>query len=188
VTLREQAHQRAGLRDNHVQTRLDSHRLPAPRNLLTLLRAYLLRQREEANHPGNQVESELKVRKSSRVWLINIGPTTHRGNEPPYVLASGAKLSFGVTVREDSSTSCSLVSYRFDYRQSAVPALPLVRFELRDSNHSDSLREPRVHIHPGLETIRLPTALIDPIEVLDLLFFVIDPDIASRNNLISNGG
>jgi len=68
-------------------------------------------------------------------------------------------------------------AYRFDCRHDDATRLPLIRFELRKDPHDEPLREPLAHFHPGLEDIRLPTGLVDPFEVLDLLFFVVEPEL-----------
>ena len=119
--------------------------------------------------------------------LINLGPTIDRGPEPNHFhLASGARLSFGITVKPDCSKG-RLVSYRFDYRHDGATKLPLIRFELRDSPHHDPLQEPLAHFHPGVENLRLPTGLVDPLEVLDLLFFVVEPKIQNGSTTAPSG-
>ena len=174
---RKDAQERASGRDRQIQTKLEAYRVPSPKDLLKQIRAYLLWQRDEADHPGNQVESDLKSKPSGGRVLINLGPTVDRGPEPHHFhLSSGARLSFGITVARDGSKG-RLISYRFDYRQDKAPRLPFMRFELRESSHHEPLREPMAHFHPGIENLRLPTELVDPFDVLDLLFFVIDPHL-----------
>lgn len=174
---RNDAEERARRRDQQIQAKLDEYRVPKPKELRTQIRAYLLWQRDEAGHPGNGIESELKLKPSGGRVLINLGPTVDHGPEPHhFYFASEARLSFGIEVESEGSRS-RLISYRFDYRQDKVPRMPLIRFELRKSAHHDPLREPRAHFHPGIEDLRLPTDLVNPFDVLDLLFFVIDPHL-----------
>jgi hypothetical protein len=174
---KDDAEERARERDLQIQAKLNAYRVPAPKELLTQIRAYLLWQRDEEHHPGNLAEAELKLRFSDGRALINLGPTVDRGpDEHHFYFKSGARLSFGITVESEGSKG-RLISYRFDYRQDKAPRMPLIRFELRESAHHEPLREPMTHFHPGIENLRLPTELVDPFEILDLLFFVIDPNI-----------
>jgi hypothetical protein len=50
-----------------------------------------------------------------------------------------------------------------------------VRFDLNPEPHEDPLFEPRCHLHPGLEGVRLPTPALTLSEVLDRIFFVLEP-------------
>lgn len=148
--------------------------MPPPKHLLTAIRAYLLAQ-QCAGHLGNRLEADLKLKLSKDRALIVLGPTIDRGPDPThFYLQSGSRLSFGITLEPEGSLT-RLLSYRFDYRSDAPIQLPLVRFELRDSPHRVPLMEPRAHLHPGLETVRLPSQLLDPFEILDLIFFVLEP-------------
>jgi len=49
-----------------------------------------------------------------------------------------------------------------------------LRFDLNDAPHPDPLGEPRCHLHPGVDEIRLPFSLHHPIEILDRIFFVLE--------------
>jgi len=174
---REDAAERARLRDQQMQAKLDAYRVPPPRELLKQLRAYLLWQRDEEGHRGNQVEAELKSKDSDGRVRISLGPTVDGGFEDHHFgFLSGARLSFGVTVERAGSRS-RLISYRFDYRQDKAPQMPFIRFELRETAHHQPLREPIAHFHAGIEDLRLPTEFVNPLEILDLLFFVIDPNL-----------
>ena len=174
---RADAEGRARARDRQIQASLDELTVPAPRHLLTQIRAYLLEMRDRGGHPGNRVEAALKSETSKGRVLINLGPTIDRGpEEDHFYFTSGARLSFGISVKPEGSKG-RLVSYRFDYRLSEPAPLPMIRFELRDSPHEKPLSEPLAHFHPGIENFRLPTGLVDPFEVLDLLFFVIEPSV-----------
>jgi len=83
-------------------------------------------------------------------------------------------MSCGVTVQEDGAKS-KLVSYRFDYRFADSADYSVFRFDLRSESHAFPLMEPRAHLHLAVETTRIPTILISPFEVLDYLFYVVDP-------------
>jgi len=176
VSLLKEARTRATVRAKVLEQKLAELQMPPPRQLLTELRSYLLQQRDINGHPGNQVESELTVKKSADLVLMNLGPTTSRGHEPAYVLASKAKLSFGITVVDERQCS-RMISYRFDYRNDSVDEFRMMRFDLSRQAHSDCLIEPQAHLHAGLEGLRIPSYFVNPFEILDLIFFVVDPQI-----------
>ena len=157
-----------------MHSRLNDFRMSQPKHVLTEIRAYLLAQKD-AGHPGNRVEADLKLKISDGRALITLGPTIDRGPDPThFYFNSGARLSFGITIKAEGSDT-RLLSYRFDYRNDQSIRLPVVRFELRESPHDAPLLEPRAHFHPGIETVRLPMQLLNPLEILDLLFFVLEP-------------
>ena len=124
------------------------------------------------------MESVLKMRESKEgTALITLGPTIDRGLDPThYRFSSGARLSFAIDVKSDGSSG-RLLGYRFDVRHDGSPFLPVLRFELRQTSHNSPLEEPQAHLHLGSEDLRIPTRIVDPFEVLDLIFFVIAPKL-----------
>jgi len=166
VTLREHAVARASSRETGTEERS----LPPPKRLRSEIFAYLIA-RQDDGHPGTNLHNAFKFRTSSDETTINLGPTIDKGEiDGHFVFRSGARLSFGVTVRDCRQASV-LVAYRFDYRDKSG----FQRFDLNAKPHTDPLREPRAHLHPGQEDIRIPTPHLSPMEVLDILFFVIEP-------------
>jgi hypothetical protein len=106
--------------------------------------------------------------------LIVLGPTLDKGSTPEHFqFDSGARLSFGLTLREYGNGS-TLVSYRFHYHLTEARSPRYFRFDLNETLHEDSLAEPRCHLHPGTEDVRIPIYLYDPISVLDQIFFVLE--------------
>jgi hypothetical protein len=176
LKLFDAAKSRAQDRDLMINSHIANLRLPKPSAFLTEFRAYLLHQRDDSGHPGANVEHLLRLRRSDGYQLLNMGPTIDKGtcDEGHFLFRSGARMSCGITI-EENGTNSKLVSYRFDYRLPLKPGFEVIRLDLRSEPHSSALMEPRAHIHFAVETARIPTILINPFEVLDFLFYVVDP-------------
>jgi hypothetical protein len=162
--------ERAAKRDMEISEQYSVLSLPPPKKLLQQLRAYLIA-RQDDGHPGTKLYS-MKLAGSTDETQINLGPTIDKGETAEHFrFRSGARLSFGITVRDRNQHS-ELFAYRFDYR---APDR-FLRFDLNGKPHPNPLREPRAHLHPGAEDIRVPTPPLTPIEVLDLLFFAVEAE------------
>lgn len=170
----EEARRRAIELDARTGREIGQRRHGRPRRVLSEIRAYLLRRSEEMNCDNNPIKL-LKFREEGHgMALIALGPTFDKGSTPQHFhFDSGARLSFGVTLREVGQ-DCELVSFRFHYQFPDDLTPKYLRFDLNEAAHEDPLSEPRCHLHPGLEHVRLPVSLLDPIEILDRIFFVID--------------
>jgi len=170
------AEERAIQRDALIVKLIEDTDLPKPAAVLTQLRAYLIHQRDVCDHPGNHIEGELKMLKADGKSMLNFGPTIDRGDPTPghFIFKSGARLSCGITLRQEGAAA-QLVSYRFDYRLNEQSEHTVLRFDLIRDRHPSALKEPRVHVHLGTDKLRVPTMLISPFEVLDYLFYVVDP-------------
>ena len=104
---------------------------------------------------------------------IGLGPTIDKGlTDTHFRFKSGARLSFGLTLRSDARQHSYLVAYRFDYRTENT----VHRFDLNKVHKRNRLKEPRGHLHPGSDHQRVPTPPLAPIEILDILFFAIEPE------------
>ena len=55
------------------------------------------------------------------------------------------------------------------------------RFDLNDKAHDSPLHEPRCHYHPGADDVRLPCPALTPLEVLDRIFLVIEPQLLASS-------
>ena len=171
----DSAHERAKTLDDVIGTSLELLRLPSSRDLTAQLHTYLLRQESEIRK-GNNVLSMLKTAESRQRVTITLGPTFDNGpTDQHFYLESGARLSFGVTLRE-ANGRCELVAYRFQLNLPEGHAYSFFRFDLNDKGHVEPLLEPRCHLHPGLENVRLPFPALTPIEILDRIFLVIEPE------------
>jgi hypothetical protein len=84
----------------------------------------------------------------------------------------GSRLSFALTVVFDGHGPGALVAYRFhlQFPDGSVP--PFLRFDL---NHEpaahEPLHEPRYHIHPGSNEIRVQIPPMTPAQVLHKLIY-----------------
>jgi hypothetical protein len=116
----------------------------------------------------------LKFTESNGVASIDLGPGIDKGpTSQHFHFDSGARLSFGLTLRE-RDRGAQLVSFRYHYQLPAAQSPEYIRFDLNEAQHDDPLLEPRCHLHPGLESVRIPISLHDPFEVLDRIFFVLE--------------
>jgi hypothetical protein len=141
-------------------------------SLFVNLRAYLQKQNDRLS-AKNDIFGILKRTDAKTLALFDLGPQFDKGDTPGHFhFPSGSRLSFGITVRRGDV--CSLVSYRFHYQLPEDSSPDFMRFDLNPEPHSDPLFEPRCHLHPGLEDVRLPTPAFTPFEVLDRIFFVLE--------------
>lgn len=173
---REAALHRAALLDRKTHTEIEQRLFPPPRKVLSDIRAYLLRRSEDMNTRNNPIQL-LKFSKSNEVASIALGPEIDKGPTPEHFhFDSGARLSFGLTLRE-RDRGAQLVSFRYHYQLPPAQSPEYIRFDLNEAQHSDPLSEPRCHLHPGLEDLRVPMSLHDPFEILDRIFFVLEGSV-----------
>jgi hypothetical protein len=124
----------------------------------------------------NDVASLIKMTKDrSGLVLITLGPQFDAGLTPTHFrFDSGARLSFGITLRPGIGVSF-LASFRFHFHFEAGHSPEFLRFDLNHEKHAAPLGEPRCHLHPGMNDVRLPLPVLDVFEILDRIFFVIEP-------------
>jgi hypothetical protein len=170
------APERAKALDGELERLLASTVLPASREMIAQVRTYLLKQNADMGHRNN-VHAILKTTTSRGVVSISLGPSFDKGpTDSHFYLESGSRLSFGITLRE-SNKSCALVAYRFQLNLPAGHAPSFYRFDLNREAHETPLLEPRCAFHPGIEEVRLPCPALMPLEVLDRIFLVIEPQL-----------
>jgi hypothetical protein len=90
-----------------------------------------------------------------------------------FVRADGATFDFGVTIDYDS-TPPSLVAYRFQIRYPGGTPVPFLRYDLNRPETQpkhDVLNEPRCHLHPGSDDVRVPSPLAHPVELLAFMVY-----------------
>ncbi len=176
MTLKAAAEEKARVLDGKIEAQLADIRLSHSRNLLAELRAYLDKQ-DRSFGVGNNVINQLKmVADPSGVAQINLGMPSRDRTSAAFSLRSGSRLTFGITVR-DAGAMSSLLSYRFQMQLPERYSPEYLRFDLIPKQHDVPLREARCHLHPGAGDIRLPIPPLSPFEVLDRVFFVIEPSI-----------
>jgi hypothetical protein len=167
---------RAKTLDGGLERLVESIVLPSARDTIAQVRTYLLKQDADTGKRNNVYEI-LRTTASRDVVYITVGPSFDKGpTDSHFYLESGSRLSCGITLRE-SNRGCSLVSYRFQLNlpEGSVPSF--YRFDLNDKAHETPLLEPRCHFHPGVEGVRLPCPALTPLEILDRIFLVIEPQV-----------
>jgi hypothetical protein len=70
-----------------------------------------------------------------------------------------------------------LIAYRFQLNLPDGRFPSFYRFDLNEEPHGDPLSEPLSHVHPGADDVRLPCPALEPLGVLDRIFFVIEPHL-----------
>ena len=176
--MRSGASERARTLDEALETSLESITLPASRVALAQVRTYLLDQNVEMGARRNNVQAILKIEIDRDLVFITLGPSFDKGPTTSHFhLKSGARWSFGITLRA-TNQSCSLIAYRFQLNLPEAHSPSFYRFDLNSKGHHTPLLEPRCHFHPGAEEVRLPCPALTPLEVLDRIFFVIEPQVA----------
>jgi len=140
------------------------------------IRGYLLKQDRRIGSKQNLEQIVQYDKGPGDKFQIFLGPPIDKGqNESFFNFPSGARLSFSIALREHDGR-CDILSYRFHFHFPNNHSPEFVRIDLLDKSHPDPLAEPLAHIHPGIHSIRLPCPPLDPIEVLDRVFFVLDPN------------
>jgi hypothetical protein len=154
---------------------LENIEVPPPRGYFRDIRSYLQRV-TDSGRTENGVRVLSYLDRENGDAQIEAGPTIFRAPCNGCILfRSGARLSFGITMRLDGSRT-RLLSYRFYLHLPVTSGLRFVRIDLNSSRVSDDpLHMPRSHIHPGFEGIHIPFPVMQPLEVLDRIVHVIEP-------------
>ena len=140
------------------------------------IRGYLLKQDRRIGTKHNLEQIVQFDKGPGDKFQIFLGPLIDKGqSESFFNFPSGARLSFSIALRERDG-GCDILTYRFHFRFPDNHSPEFIRIDLLDKSHSDPLAEPLAHIHPGIHSVRLPSPPLDPIEVLDRVFFVLDPN------------
>ena len=170
------AHERAEALDGGIEQSLAGLALSSVRDSVAQIRTYLQKQDADLGHRNNVLRI-LKIAESQGLTFISVGPSIDKGpTESHFQLESESRLSFGITLRE-ANGRCSLVAYRFHLNLPGGQSPAFYRFDLNDKAHKTPLTEPRCHYHPGVDDVRLPCPALNPLEVLDRIFLVIEPQV-----------
>lgn len=170
------APERARTLDGGLERLLASINLPSVRDTIAQVRTYLLKQDADLGNRNN-VPRILRIVDSHDLVFISLGPSFDKGpTDSHFYLESGSRLSFGITLRV-IGRACSLVTYRFQLNLPQSQSPFFYRFDLNDKAHKTPLFEPRCHYHPGKEDVRLPCPPLTPLEILDRIFLVIEPEL-----------
>jgi hypothetical protein len=159
-----------------ISQRINELKLKQSRELIAEIRAYLDKQ-DRTVGTGNSVFQLLR-RKPDRDGLvqINLGIPSIDRTSSAFGLRSGSRLTFGITVRDDAQHA-NLIAYRFQIQFPDRYSPAYLRFDLIPRQHEVPLRESRCHLHPGSSDIRIPIPVLSPFDILDRIFFVIEPSI-----------
>ena len=150
--------------------------LPSSRDVMAQVRTYLQNRNVNLKRKNNVLKI-LKEKKDQGIFQVSLGPSIDKGPEESHFhFESGSRLSFGISLRE-SEGRCALLAYRFQVNFPATSPVPFLRFDLNPEAHPTPLFEPKCHYHPGSDEIRLPCPPLMPLEVLDRIFFVIEPQL-----------
>lgn len=169
----ERARHSAEALDQKTGRELMGLQLGPPSQVLTQIRAYLQRRSDEMRTRNNPYDL-LRLRNESGLAVLELGPRFDKAPTPRHFwFDSGARLCFGLTLREVQDGS-QLVAFRYHYTFPDGHSVKFLRFDLNREVHSDALAEPRCHLHPGTEKVRLPFSVHHPIEILDRIFFVLE--------------
>jgi hypothetical protein len=87
-----------------------------------------------------------------------------------FIRSDGARLSFGITVAYRSGAEPEMLTYRFHLRFPRNSSPTFIRFDLNDESR-EPLVEPRSHLHPGSDNVRIPAPAMSPIEILEKLLY-----------------
>lgn len=175
----ERARELAEALDLKTDRELAGLQLGPPHKVLSQIRAYLLRRSEEMKTKNNPIQL-LRFHAADEFAQIDLGPSFDKGSTPQHFhFDSGARLSFGLTLREAERGS-QVVSFRYHYTFPDGRPTQFLRLDLNDRPHPDPLAEPRCHLHPGIDDVRIPFSVHNPIEILDRIFFVLESATLGR--------
>lgn len=177
LSLLAEASRKASTLDEACSNQIDELLFSTALGVFIRLRAYLQHHANEMDTP-NDVASLIKMTKDhSGLVLITLGPQFDAGlTAAHFRFDSGARLSFGITLRPGIGASF-LVSFRFHLHFAARHSPEFLRFDLNREKHAEPLSEPRCHLHPGMNGVRLPLPVMDAFEILDRIFFAIEPTL-----------
>src|SRR5262245_18897462 len=167
---------RAKILDGRYEEALASIGLPPAQDVAAQVRAYLQHQDAELSRKNNALRL-VKKTESHGVTSIMLGPAIDKGpTDQHFYLESESRLSFSIEIRETQGR-CSLVAYRFHLSLPDGMSPSFYRFDLNSQAHASPLTEPRAHYHVAPDYIRLPSPVLTPLEVLDRIFEVIEPQV-----------
>ena len=149
-----------------------------PQELFLTIRTYLQRVVEGEPSCRKSKNNPIQLVKfSDRV--IALGPPREHGpTDSHFHFDSGARLAFEITLMQEGA-DWRLQAYRFHLELPEGMRPQYFRFDMDDAQHSEPLRHPRSHIHPGNKDVRLPCPVLHPLDVLDYLIFVLEPFFAA---------
>ncbi len=146
-----------------------------PGNLFVSIRTALVAASDEGilrTGPGDIYKWLRKDGGDGEVLLVNGGEGFDKGQPAGefFLFKDGARLSFSLAV-DYRTRPPRLMSYRFFLRLPSGGQPAFVRLDLNPGLKESALVEPRSHIHPGHDDVRLPAPVMSPLEILGTLLF-----------------
>jgi hypothetical protein len=167
---------RARMLEERYEKDLASLGLPSARDVAAQVRTYLQHEDAVLSRKNNPLRL-VKQTASQGITSITLGPTIDKGpTDRHFYLESESRLSFIIEIREMHGR-CSLLAYRFHLALPDGMSPSFYRFDLNSQAHGSPLTEPRAHYHVGMKDVRLPSPVLNPLEVLDRIFRVIEPQL-----------
>lgn len=132
--------------------------------------------------PPPSLADNLKVRNMHQGACCIEGGDPSRPRDPAGThlrRSDGAWFDFSITVRE-RDPQVEVLTYRFEIRFPPGIAAPFMRFDhnLPEVGAGKLANEPRSHLHPGHDDLRVPTPQMSPEEVTRLLLYELRPERA----------
>lgn len=93
---------------------------------------------------------------------------------PHFQRDDGAWFDFAITIAQPKKGTVDLIGYNFEIRfeREHNDRRPrFVRFDLNPPGHANEERDIRAHIHPGDDDLQVPSPLMSPLEVLQILLY-----------------
>jgi hypothetical protein len=89
-------------------------------------------------------------------------------------LADDARFNFTVVARYAKAADPELIAYHFNLAFPGNHAPGFVRFDCNEAHFADAFRDAslsplRCHMHPGHSRMTVPSPLLSPLEILDLI-------------------
>jgi hypothetical protein len=164
---------RASARQLQDRAGLTQPSLPhSPDELVTGVRALLLEASDDgtlvsAPHEILQMLREQRQGRNPQLVMIWCGETLDKGQAGEFLrLSNGGRLSFALTA-EYAGQPRRLLSYKFHLRRPDGSQPIFLRFDLNGELAAhEPLEEPRCHIHPGDDHVRIQCPILSPTEIL----------------------
>jgi len=132
--------------------------------------------------PPSSLADKLKARSMHQGACCIEGGDPDRSRDPDgrhLRRSDGAWFDFSITVREIAA-QIEVLTYRFEIRFPPGIGAPFMRFDhnLPEVNAGKPANEPRSHLHPGHDDLRVPTPQMSPEEVTRILLYELRPERA----------
>lgn len=93
----------------------------------------------------------------------------------------GAWFDFAITVAQPGRRAMELIGYNFELRFEREGGPRFIRFDLNEPSHPNEDRDIRAHVHPGDDDLQVPSPLMSPSEVLQILLHDLRPPPKPRS-------